>query len=98
MLRRTFGGDRFRRGLRTFRGVPRCSALVNLIANFSCQRQLRTRRLIAVDLRPARACATESGDAFTGSRFSVLRAAALRVSVSWRGVFPAPWVALRENQ
>jgi len=29
ILRRTFGGDRLRRGLRTFRGVPRCSALVN---------------------------------------------------------------------
>ena len=45
------GGDRFRRGLRTFRGVPRRSTLVNNAATHSCQRrQLRSSCLTAADL------------------------------------------------
>src|SRR5215468_5624782 len=67
------GGDRFRRGSRTFRGVPRRSTLVNTAATHSCQRrQLRSGCLIAADLCPARACATGSGDALTGSRSGVV--------------------------
>src|ERR1700746_175419 len=45
------GGDRFRRGSRTFRGVPRRSTLVNNAATHSCQRrQLRSGCLNAADL------------------------------------------------
>ena len=94
----TIGGDRFRRGLRTFKCVPRCSVLVNTAANHSWQKQLRSGCLNAANLRPVCACAAESGDAFTGSRDGVLQAVALRGTVGWRGVFPAPWVATRESQ
>jgi len=69
------------------------------IANLSCQRrQLRSSCLVAADLRPVRAYATEPGDALIGSRCRVLRVAALRVTVSWSGVFPAIRVASDEKQ
>src|SRR5207237_2150996 len=45
-----------------------------------------------------RACETESGDELLGSRSGVRQAGALRVTVRWRCVFPAPRVAPREKQ
>ena len=58
-------------------------ALVNNFALYSCQRrQLRTSRLIAVALRPVGAYAAESGVALIGSRFRVLLAESLRVTVA----------------
>jgi len=52
---------------------------LNSFANYSCQRrQLRSGRLTRPNLRPAGACATDPGDALTGSLCIVLRGAALR--------------------
>jgi hypothetical protein len=60
-------------------------ALVNNFALYSCQRrQLRTSRLIAVALRPTGAYATGPGVALIGSRFRVLLAESLRVTVAGR--------------
>src|ERR1700679_812103 len=56
---------------------------LNSFANYSCQRrQLRSGRLTRPNLRPAGACATDPGDAFTGSLCIVLRGAALRDTVA----------------
>jgi len=56
---------------------------LNSFANYSCQRrQLRSRRLTRRNLRPAGACATDPGDAFTGSLCIVRRGAALRDTVA----------------
>ena len=58
------------------RGAYRAAVpLAKHSANHSCQRrQLRSGSLRAVDLRPACAHATESGDAFMGSLASVRKA------------------------
>src|SRR3984885_1082507 len=56
---------------------------LNSYANYSCQRrQLRSGRLTRPNLRPAGACATDPGDALTGSLCIVLRGAALRDTVA----------------
>ena len=60
-------------------------ALVKHCALYSCQRrQLRTSRLIAVALRPVGAYAAGPGVALIGSRFRVLLAESLRVTVAGR--------------
>jgi hypothetical protein len=63
---------------------------LNSCANHSCQRrQLRSGRLTRPNLRPAGACATDPGDALTGSRCTVRRGASLRDTVRWPSIFPA---------
>jgi len=63
------GADRFRRGLRNSRCMPRCGFLVKPFANFSCERQqLRSGGLSPAYFTPLGACAGGDGVAITGSR------------------------------